>query len=120
MAIGWIRRIGRGFDPAQRLRHRDDDPPRHRHHDRLPCFGCARDHVADLRLASRLIEMGLTRDRELWAMALHVEREHGEAGPHFISEQIERNAAAGEQGGVDLWKAVGRRYKALSRQIAPA
>lgn len=55
----------------------------------------------------------MTRDQELWAMALHVERHHGADGPRFIAEQIERNAAAGEQGGVDLWEAVGRRFSQL-------
>lgn len=60
----------------------------------------------------------LTRDQELWAMALHVEREHGDNGPQFIAEQIERNRLAGEQGGVDLWEAVRRRFAQLSGQTS--
>lgn len=47
-------------------------------------------------------------------MALHVEREQGEGGQQFIAEQIERNRLAGEQGGVDLWEAVGRRFQEIT------
>ena len=58
----------------------------------------------------------MTRDQELWAMALHVERERGEGGPQFIAEQIERNLLDDEQGGVRLWLAVAERFqKLLSR-----
>jgi hypothetical protein len=47
-------------------------------------------------------------------MALHVEREHGTNGPRYIAAQIERNAAAGEAGGLDLWRKVARRFDQLS------
>ena len=47
-------------------------------------------------------------------MALYVEREHGAYGPSFIAAQAERNRLAGEQGGVDLWAAVGRRFAKLT------
>lgn len=57
--------------------------------------------------------MTLTSDQELWAMALHVEREHGAEGPAFIAEQIERNALAGEPAGVNLWRDVARRFDQL-------
>lgn len=56
----------------------------------------------------------MTRDQELWAMALHVEREHGDAGRAFIAAQAERNRLAGEQGGVDLWEAVRWRLDQLA------
>lgn len=46
-------------------------------------------------------------------MALRVEREHGADGPHYIAEQIERNEAGGEPGGVDLWQEVARRFQQL-------
>lgn len=60
----------------------------------------------------------MTRDQELWAMALHVEREHGADGPAFIIAQAERNRLAGERAGVDLWEAVGQRFEQLqSRAI---
>lgn len=57
----------------------------------------------------------LTRDRELWAMALHVEREHGEDGQAFIVAQMERNRLLGEQAGIDLWAGVARRFEQLQR-----
>lgn len=56
----------------------------------------------------------MTRDQELWAIVLHVEREHGGDGPAFIAEQIGRNALEGEQGGIELWTEVARRYERLS------
>lgn len=49
-------------------------------------------------------------------MALHVEREHGADAPAFIAAQAERNRLAGEQGGVDLWEAVARRFSQLSNR----
>lgn len=57
----------------------------------------------------------MTRDQELWSMALHVERHHGTNGPQFIAGQIERNRLAGEQSGVDLWEAVAVKVKSLER-----
>ena len=59
----------------------------------------------------------MTRDQELWGMALHVERHHGADGPRFISEQVVRNALVGEPGGVDLWKAVARRFEQLAQDM---
>lgn len=56
----------------------------------------------------------MTRDQELWAMALHVERHQGANGPRYIVEQIERNARLGELGGVDLWEEVARRFYQFS------
>ena len=62
----------------------------------------------------------MTRDQELWAMALHVERHHGADGPSFIAEQIGRNALAGEPGGIELWEGVARRYRQLSERAVGA
>lgn len=61
----------------------------------------------------------MKREAELWAMALWVERHHGEQGTAFIAAQIERNASAGEQGGVDLWQAVQLRLDRLPG-VSPA
>lgn len=62
----------------------------------------------------------MTRDQELWAMALHVEQRHGERAAAFIAAQIERNRFVGERGGVDLWEAVGRRFDQLGSREANA
>lgn len=60
------------------------------------------------------VQAVMNRDRELWAMALWVERHHGADGIRYIADQIERNAAAGENGGVALWRAVEKRFVQIS------
>jgi hypothetical protein len=56
----------------------------------------------------------ITRERELWAMALWVETHHRDAGAAFIAERIAHLALEGEHGGVVLWRKVADRYAALS------
>jgi hypothetical protein len=55
----------------------------------------------------------LTRDQEIWGIALWVERNHGERGPTFITEQIGRLSTAGDDKGISLWREVARRYEQL-------
>lgn len=55
----------------------------------------------------------IERDKELWALALHVERKHGADGPRYIAEQVGKYALAGEQGGVDLRRELARRFDQL-------
>jgi len=55
----------------------------------------------------------LTRDQEIWGIALWVEKNHGEGGSKFISEQIDRLATAGDDEGIALWREVARRYEQL-------
>lgn len=52
-------------------------------------------------------------DRDLWEIALRIEREHGDDGPFYIAEKIGAAAFAGEPAAVDLWKAVAVRYDQL-------
>lgn len=54
-----------------------------------------------------------TRDKELWALALWVEKHHGADGPRFIAEKVGRFALDVDAGGVELWKGVAERYDAL-------
>ncbi len=56
----------------------------------------------------------VTRDQELWALALSIERKHGAYGPRVIAETIGRYALEGEEGAVDLWKQVAERYERLA------
>lgn len=56
----------------------------------------------------------ITRDKELWALALWVEKHHGADGPRFIAEKVGRFALAGESGGVELWRAVADRFDRLN------
>lgn len=55
----------------------------------------------------------MTRDQEIWGIALWVEKNHGESGPKFIAEQIGRLASEGDNEGISLWREVARRYEEL-------
>jgi hypothetical protein len=55
----------------------------------------------------------MNRDQQLWAMALHVERDHGANAAAFITWQVTRNVEAREPDRVLLWKAIGRRLEKL-------
>ena len=57
--------------------------------------------------------MAVTRDQELWAMALWVDREHGEDGERFIAERVLHFDAEGDDGGKQLWMDVARRFVGL-------
>jgi|TARA_Y100000780_G_C13539319_1_gene360859 hypothetical protein len=57
--------------------------------------------------------MTVTREQELWAMALWVDREHGDEGERFIAERVLHFDAEGDEGGKQLWMDVARRYVEL-------
>lgn len=52
----------------------------------------------------------MTRDQELWGVALWVEKAHGAAGPTHIAEQITRLARDGDEQGVTMWRTVAERF----------
>ena len=56
----------------------------------------------------------LSRDAELWAMALWVEKHHGENGWFHIAQQQDRLLEAGDRNGVALWNLVGERFETLT------
>ena len=56
----------------------------------------------------------MTRDQELWGVALWVEKTHAETGWLFIAQQRDRLLAEGDLDGVALWQEVSRRYDELS------
>lgn len=58
----------------------------------------------------------MTRDKELWALALWVEKHHGADGPRLIAEKVGELALDGEMGGVDLWREVANRFEALKQR----
>ena len=58
----------------------------------------------------------LTRDQELWGMALWVEKHHGDAGGEFIASKIDQLNRAGAQDGARLWQNVARRYEQLAER----
>lgn len=59
--------------------------------------------------------MTLSRDQELWGIALWVEKTHGEAGWFHIAQQQDRLLAAGDDDGVALWRQVSERYEQLRK-----
>lgn len=57
-----------------------------------------------------------SRDHELLALALSIERKHGRDGPRVIAEKVGGFAEAGEFEAVQLWVEVARRYDSLIAQ----
>jgi hypothetical protein len=55
----------------------------------------------------------MTRDEEILAIALWVERTQGADGPLWITEQIGRMALDGDPGGIACWQAVARAWQGL-------
>ena len=60
--------------------------------------------------------MVLNRDQELWAVALWVEKNHGEEGPAYIAQQIQRLSNEGDEAGIATWKTVAERFDQLNCQ----
>jgi len=57
----------------------------------------------------------MTPDLEIWALALWVEKDHGDNGSHFIANQIGRLALDNDAAGVAMWEKVAERFEALNR-----
>jgi len=55
----------------------------------------------------------MTRDQELWACALAVEREHGKGAFLHASMEIDRLDANGQGDAAQIWREVLRRIEAL-------
>ena len=54
-------------------------------------------------------------DRELWACAIQVERQHGKDAPGFIAERIGALAVSGDAAGIATWKMIAERLDQLNR-----
>jgi hypothetical protein len=48
----------------------------------------------------------MTPEKELWACALLVEREHGERAPVWIATRIGELTLAGDRAGIERWTAI--------------
>jgi hypothetical protein len=55
----------------------------------------------------------MTRSKELWAVALWVEKHHGDEGPRYIAEQVGRPALEGDEAGVETWRSIAIRFDEL-------
>lgn len=62
--------------------------------------------------------MAVTREQELWALALWVEREHGEDGNWFIGQRLLHFEAEDNEGAMRLWTDVAERYDQLKARSA--
>lgn len=58
----------------------------------------------------------MNADRELWACASTVLEQYGDHAPVFVAERIGVLADAGDQAGVDIWKAIAIRMDQLISQ----
>jgi hypothetical protein len=58
----------------------------------------------------------MTRDQELWGVALWVEKTYGEDGWLHIAQEQDRLLAAGDLDGVAMWRAVGERFEQLAER----
>lgn len=63
--------------------------------------------------------MTVTREQELWALTLHVERKHGEDAGRYLAGRIDAVSQAGEQGALDLWRSVRSRLESLDANEKP-
>ena len=57
--------------------------------------------------------MPLTRDQELWACAIAIERQHGEGAFLHAAMEIDRLNAEGERDAAGVWREVLKRLEAL-------
>ncbi|WP_419865942.1 DUF6961 family protein [Aurantiacibacter rhizosphaerae] len=57
----------------------------------------------------------MIRDKEIWGMALWVERHHGSSSGHtFIADRIAELEVGREHNGVDLWLRVKERFEQIT------
>jgi len=59
--------------------------------------------------------MTVTREQEVWALALWVDREHGSEAEEFIAGKVLHFVEQDDEGGKKLWEQVARRYVQLSQ-----
>ncbi|MDE1467933.1 DUF6961 family protein [Aurantiacibacter sp. D1-12] len=55
----------------------------------------------------------MTRDQELWGVALWVEKNHGGDGHEFIAGRVSTLKARGDESGAAYWETVEERFSAL-------
>jgi len=74
-------------------------------------FGSALAAIADSRYPLPVA----VDDRELWACALQVERQHEDNAPRFVAKRIGALAIARNEQGVATWNAIAERLDKLRR-----
>ena len=61
----------------------------------------------------------MTRDQELWGVALALVKQHGDQAPLKVAERIGQLAVQGEAAGIALWQEVAGRLDDLRSSRAP-
>jgi hypothetical protein len=56
----------------------------------------------------------MSRDQEVWGVALWVERTYGADGWLHIAQQQDQLLATGDLDGVAMWRAIGERFEQLA------
>ena len=59
--------------------------------------------------------MTITHEQELWALALWVEKHHGDNGHAYIEGRIDHFVATNGGGAVRLWEEIASRFARLER-----
>jgi hypothetical protein len=62
--------------------------------------------------------MPITREHELWGLALWVEKNHGPGGWLYIAQQQDRLLAVGDSKGVAMWREGADRFDQLAEQVS--
>ena len=63
--------------------------------------------------------LAMSKERELWAVALWVEKNHGDQGDLYIARRLDRLHTKGDADGVAMWWKVLERFEALSQAMHP-
>lgn len=61
----------------------------------------------------------MTRDQELWGMALALVKQHGDQAPLKAAERIGELVVQGEPDGIALWREVAKRMDSLLSSEGP-
>ena len=58
----------------------------------------------------------MTPEQELWACALHIERQHGANASSFIAERIQALTLAADIPGVERWQAIADKFDRITQE----
>ena len=59
---------------------------------------------------------GMNREKEIWAMALWVEKNLGHEGWFYIAQRQDQLLAQGEDQGAKLWAEVGEKFDQITNE----
>lgn len=62
-------------------------------------------------------KISITREQEMWAIALWVEKHHGDVGDVYVSQQMDRLLAADDLAGMAYWGKVRDKLERLCQRV---